>query len=49
MSRSCAPDEAIDCFKRTKMDVLAIGPFLVHKPETESVDDSTSEAKKQFV
>jgi carbamoyltransferase len=29
----CAPAEAIDCFKRTKMDVLAIGPFLALKSE----------------
>ena len=28
----CKPDEAIDCFQRTRMDVLAIGPFLVVKP-----------------
>jgi carbamoyltransferase len=28
----CTPDEAIDCFQRTRMDVLAIGPFLVVKP-----------------
>jgi len=27
----CAPDEAIDCFQRTRMDVLAIGPFLATK------------------
>ncbi|MBV8050946.1 MAG: hypothetical protein JOZ80_07150 [Acidobacteriaceae bacterium] len=25
----CAPAEAIDCFQRTKMDALAIGPYLV--------------------
>ena len=25
----CRPEEAIDCFCRTKMDVLAIGPYLV--------------------
>src|SRR5207247_7442625 len=25
----CAPNEAIDCFLRTKMDVLAIGDYLV--------------------
>ncbi len=30
----CTPEEAIDCFKRTRMDVLAIGPFLVTKPQT---------------
>jgi carbamoyltransferase len=27
----CLPEEAIDCFKRTRMDALAIGPFLVLK------------------
>ncbi|NOZ20657.1 MAG: carbamoyltransferase [Planctomycetes bacterium] len=27
----CRPDEAIDCFVRTKMDTLAIGPFFVTK------------------
>lgn len=29
----CAPEEAIDCFKRTRMDVLAIGPYLALKTE----------------
>ena len=29
----CAPHEAIDCFKRTRMDALAIGPFLSLKSE----------------
>jgi carbamoyltransferase len=28
----CTPEEAIDCFQRTRMDVLAIGPFVVKKP-----------------
>ena len=32
----CTPEEAIDCFQRTRMDVLAIGPFLVLKPENSS-------------
>ncbi len=27
----CTPQEAIDCFKRTRMDVLAIGPYIVLK------------------
>ena len=31
----CTPDEAIDCFKRTRMDVLAIGPFMVLKTENQ--------------
>ena len=29
----CTPSEAIDCFQRTKMDVLAIGPFLALKTD----------------
>ena len=28
----CKPEEAIDCFTRTKMDVLAIGNYLIEKP-----------------
>jgi carbamoyltransferase len=28
----CTPEEAIDCFQRTRMDALAIGPFMVTKP-----------------
>jgi carbamoyltransferase len=28
----CTPEEAIDCFCRTRMDVLAIGPYVVTKP-----------------
>lgn len=29
----CTPEEAIDCFRRTKMDVLAIGSHLVVKKD----------------
>src|SRR5436309_2800012 len=29
----CTPGEALDCFLRTKMDVLAIGPFLITRTE----------------
>ena len=29
----CKPEEAIDCFQRTKMDALAIGSYLVLKVE----------------
>ena len=29
----CAPEEAISCFQRTKMDALAIGPFVALKSE----------------
>jgi carbamoyltransferase len=28
----CTPAEAIDCFQRTKMDVLAIGNYFCEKP-----------------
>jgi carbamoyltransferase len=27
----CSPAEAIDCYLRTKMDVLVIGPFVCKK------------------
>jgi carbamoyltransferase len=27
----CRPEEAVDCFRRTRMDVLSIGPFLCRK------------------
>ena len=29
----CTPAEAVDCFQRTKMDVLAIGPFVALKSD----------------
>jgi carbamoyltransferase len=29
----CAPEEAVQCFTRTRMDALAIGPFLALKSE----------------
>ena len=31
----CTPDEAIDCYLRTKMDALAIGSFLAVKPASD--------------
>jgi carbamoyltransferase len=33
----CTPKEAIDCFQRTRMDVLAIGSFVVTKPSVEKL------------
>ena len=30
----CTPGEAIDCFKRTRMDALAIGSYLAVKSES---------------
>jgi carbamoyltransferase len=32
----CTPEEAIDCFQRTRMDVLAIGSFVVTKSQENS-------------
>jgi carbamoyltransferase len=32
----CTPEEAIGCFQRTRMDVLAIGSFIVMKPAVEA-------------
>jgi carbamoyltransferase len=31
----CTPEEAIDCFQRTRMDALAIGPFFVGKADAQ--------------
>jgi len=36
----CTPQEAIDCFQRTKMDVLAIGTFFACKSEVEAEEAS---------
>ena len=43
----CTPEEAIDCFQRTRMDVLAIGSFLVVKPEAQAETASCSQQNKQ--
>jgi carbamoyltransferase len=32
----CTPAEAIDCFVRTRMDVLAIGPYVIEKGDAEA-------------
>jgi carbamoyltransferase len=45
----CTPEEAIDCFQRTRMDVLAIGPFLVLKPGAETRNAAASVANKELV
>jgi carbamoyltransferase len=44
----CTPEEAIDCFQRTRMDVLAIGSFVVKKPtdQQEQLTTADSEARK---
>ena len=29
----CKPEEAIDCFQRTRMDAIAIGPYVALKSD----------------
>jgi carbamoyltransferase len=45
----CTPEEAIDCFQRTRMDVLAIGPFFVtkHAPGIEPALMASSRGKNE--
>ena len=40
------PKEAIDCFLRTRMDVLAVGNFLVEKPPDASPAEECLEMKQ---
>jgi carbamoyltransferase len=34
------PAEALDCFLRTDMDVLVLGPYALYKPENRHVADN---------
>jgi len=38
----CRPEEALDCFLRTKMDVLVLGNFVLEKPSLESSSEEIS-------
>jgi len=40
----CIPEEAVDCFQRTRMDVLAIGPFVVVKQRQRDATGMSSES-----
>jgi len=42
----CTPEEAIDCFQRTRMDVLAIGSFLVTKSGAGNAEALASSVQK---
>jgi carbamoyltransferase len=42
----CRPQEALDCFMRTKMDVLVMGNYMVEKAERPEVRDQTSQVSK---
>ncbi len=43
----CSPEESIRCFKRTEMDVLVIGNFIVLKKD-QNVEKSDSSWMKEF-
>src|SRR5579859_2781738 len=43
----CTPEEAIDCFQRTRMDVLAIGPFMVVKPDSGRDENLTASSAQK--
>ena len=42
----CTPEEAVDCFWRTRMDVLAIGPFMVVKPARATEETSLASSRR---
>ena len=43
----CSPEESIRCFKRTEMDVLVIGNFIVLKKD-QNFEKSDSSWMKEF-
>ncbi len=43
----CTPEEAIDCFLRTRMDVLAIGPFVAMKSGAKAEQLTASRVENQ--
>jgi carbamoyltransferase len=44
----CRPEEALDCFRRTQMDVLVMGNFILEKkPTTASQEESADNLAKR--
>ena len=39
----CRPEEALDCFLRTKMDVLVLGDYILERPALASAREEASE------
>jgi hypothetical protein len=37
------PDEALECFLRTRMDVLVMGQHVLERPRAASTNDSTTD------
>jgi predicted NodU family carbamoyl transferase len=38
----CRPEEALDCFRRTQMDVLVVGNFILEKKLTSGVPEENA-------
>jgi len=36
----CTPEDALQCFMRTEMDALSLGPFLLEKPDGHGWQDT---------
>jgi carbamoyltransferase len=39
----CRPEEALDCFRRTQMDVLVMGNFILEKKAAAAMDEENAE------
>jgi carbamoyltransferase len=39
----CSPEEALDCFRRTQMDVLVMGNFIVEKNSAHRLSENGEE------
>jgi carbamoyltransferase len=39
----CRPEEALDCFRRTQMDVLILGNFILEKKSSPGVGNESAE------
>ena len=42
----CTPEDAFQCFRRTHMDVLVLGPYVIEKAMFSDADDSVLTAEK---
>ena len=40
----CSPEEAINCFLRTRMDVLVLGSFVLRKTSVMNLNDAPAQA-----
>ena len=40
----CRPEEALDCFRRTQMDVLVLGNFILEKNAVDSTSSEKAES-----